>query len=311
LQPSSVTDKIRSAFTENLHLKAIAFIVAIVLWVIVSGQRNAEWAYLVPLEIKHKPEDIIITNHIPNFIDVRVQGPKSFIMGLKPEEMAIKLNVSAIEIGSNILPITAKSISVPRGARITRINPSYITLEAEKLVRKMVKIKPELAGEPAEDYLVESVDVEPPAIEIMAAESELKGIKFLKTNSINISGFKENFKKSATIDTLGRKIIFPLDEPINVTVRIKEVTARLELKGVDLKLIKGDLKTEVKPLKIRILIEGPKSVIASIDETGLIASVDTRDLPPGAYNMNVDLKVPETVTILNIRPKEVKVKISQ
>lgn len=309
MQVNKATDKIRRAFTENLHLKAIAFSIAIILWVIVSSQRNAEWAYLVPLEIRHKPEGIIITNNIPNSIDVRVQGSKSFIIGLKPEDIAVKLNLSSLEVGSNILPITDKSISMPKGAKITRINPSYITLEAERLVKKTVRIKPVITGNPVEDYLVESVNVVPPAIEIMAAESEMKGIKFLKTNSINLTGVKESFKKEVSIDTLGRKINISFDKPVYMNAIIREITARLDIRDLELRVIKGRLKTEIQPLKINVLLEGPKHIIMSLKETSVIASVDTRDLTPGTYNKRVVINVPGNITILNVRPKELEVKV--
>ncbi len=309
MQVNNITDKIRRAFTENLHLKAIAFAVAIILWVIVASQKNAEWAYLVPLEIKQKPDDIIITNNIPNSIDVRVQGSKSFIMGLKPEDIAVKLNLSTLEVGSNILPITDKNINLPRGARITRINPSYITLEAERLIKKIVKIKPLITGDPLEDYIVESVNIEPPVVEIMAAESEMKGIKFLRTGNINIAGAKEIFKKEVSIDTLGRKISLSFDNPIYANVIIREITARLDLRGLDVRVIKGGLKTEVKPLKVNLLLEGTKSAILSLNETDVVAFVDIRDLSPGTYNKRPAINLPGNITILKVQPKELEVKV--
>jgi len=70
----------KRAFTQNILLKALSLFTAIVLWIIVSGERDTEWPYLIPLELKNIPADLVITNDIPEFLDVKIQGAKSFMM---------------------------------------------------------------------------------------------------------------------------------------------------------------------------------------------------------------------------------------
>lgn len=307
----SFTKNIGSFFTKNLHLKILSLLIAIFLWAIVSGERNAEWSYLLPLETVNQPEELIITNNVPNFLDVRLQGPHSYIKNLDPKDMAVNLDLNELKAGSNIYSLTADMVKTPRGAIVTRINPSYITIEAEKLVRKKVNIKADIKGSPAEDFFIESVEVIPSTIEIIGAESEAKEISLLKTAPVQVADIKNDIQFEVTVDTRGRKIILTRNDPVTVNVSVKEVMSKLEIKGIIPEMINAAYKTTIKPGKINIQIEGPKSLIAKIGESGVRAVVDVSEMTPGVHKKAVDLVLPEDVRLLRSYPKEVSIIISK
>lgn len=280
------------------------------MWGIVSGERNAERAYLVPLEIKDKPKDLIITSNIPNFLDVRIQGPRSFIMGLNPKDMAIRLDLSGVGVGRSIFPITPEKMKVPRGVRITRINPSYVTLDVERLMNRTVRIKGEVRGKPADDFIVEAVEVMPQSVNITGPESEVKGLRFLKTSGVDISGIRSDLTREVPVDILGRKITLSTETPVTIRVRVKEVLSRLELKGTEVEVISGKFGTSIKPSKIALLLEGPKSVIDRMKKEGSVkAQVDARGLEPGVYKRVVKLELPDGIKVLYSNPKEITLEV--
>lgn len=305
------TKKIAGVFTENLHLKILSLLIAIFLWAVVSGERNAEWSYLLPIETLNQPEELIITNNVPSFLDVRLQGPHSFIKNLNPKDMAVNLDLSELKAGSNIYPLTAELVKTPRGAMVTRINPSYITIEAEKLVRKKVIIKADIKGTPAADYFIESIELIPESIEIIGAESEAKGVSSLKTTPIQVEGVKGDIEFEASVDTRGRKIILTSNDPVRVNITVKEVLSKLEIKGLIPEILNATYKTTLKPQKVNIRIEGPKSLIAKLGESGVRATMDVIGLKPGTYNKELDLVLPEGVRLLRSYPKTIQVRISK
>ena len=48
------------ALTENLMLKVLAFVFALILWFFVVGEQKIEKAYPVPLELSNVPEGLIV-----------------------------------------------------------------------------------------------------------------------------------------------------------------------------------------------------------------------------------------------------------
>ena len=312
MRPADMRKMLRMAFTENILLKVISLLTAIVLWVIVSGERNTEWPYLIPVELKNMPANLIITNDIPEFLDVKIQGAKSFMMEINPKEMTVEINVAELKEGSNFFPVNPNHIKVPRGAKITRIHPSYITLKAEKLAQKVVKIRSDVQGKPAEDYYVDAVEVIPKRIEIIGAEREIKRIRSIKTNTLDISGIKESVKKEVALDIIGRKISLVREQAVSVIVKVKEVSAKHEIKGLEVKAVNNALKSSVYPSKVNILLEGPKSLIAKIKkEKSINAVVDADGLAAGKRKMEVKIDMPEGVTLLYLYPKKVTLRLGQ
>lgn len=308
-----ISSKLKQAFTENLPLKALSLGIAIILWTIVSGERNEEWSYLVPLDIVNNPEELTITNDVPGFLDLRLQGSHSFIKGLNPKDMAVQIDISKATPGRNIYPVTADLVNTPRGATVTRINPSYISLDIEKLARKQVLLKADLIGVPAKDFVVESTEVTPSSIEISGGESVVKSIRTLKTGSVDISGASKDVSRTVAVDISGKKIEMSKNEPVTVKVTIREVLEKLEIKDILPKAINLDprYRLTLSPGKMHILVEGPKGIVSTLKETGVDITVDAADLRTGSHKRPAKVSLPEKVKLLYSYPKEINLKVTR
>lgn len=308
-----ILSRLKKAFTENLPLKALSLLISIILWTVVSGERNEEWSYLVPLEIVNQPGELTITNDVPGFLDLRLQGSHSFIKGLNPKDLAVQIDISNVTSGRNIYPITAALVNTPRGATVSRINPSYISLDIEKVARKKVSLRADLTGRPATDFFLESTEVTPSSIEISGAESVVKAIRRLKTATIDISGAIKNISKSVPIDISGKKIKLVKNEPVEVKVMIKEVLEKLEIKKIVPKAINLDARYKVtlSPKLMHILVEGPKSIVSTLKERGVDITVDAIDLRTGRHKRPALVKLPGNVKLLYAYPKEINLKVTR
>ncbi len=304
--------KIKRAYSENIGLKLLSLFIAVVLWTLASGERDTEWAYLVPLKITNRPDTLVITNNVPEFLDVRVQGVKSFMMNIEAQELTVELDASDLKTGNNLFPVTPGQIRIPRGAKVTRINPSYITLDAEKRLNKTVKIKGEVQGAPEKDFYVVSVVVAPSKVEITGAESEVKRIRTLKTNSIDISGAKSTVTRETLIDLPGKSVSLAIDKPVTVRVGIKEVATKREMKGVKVKVMNTPHSFSVRPSSgIYLLLEGPKSMVNALKTETLNVFVDAAKLEPGRYSRAVQVELPGSVKLVYSYPKKVSVRLSK
>ena len=308
-----ILSRLKKAFTENLPLKALSLLISIILWTVVSGERHEEWSYLVPLEIVNQPEELTITNDVPGFLDLRLQGSHSFIKGLNPKDLAVQIDISNVTSGRNIYPITAALVNTPRGATVSRINPSYISLDIEKVARKKVSLRADLTGRPATDFFLESTEVTPSSIEISGAESVVKAIRRLKTATIDISGAIKNISKSVPIDISGKKIKLVKNEPVEVKVMIKEVLEKLEIKKIVPKAINLDARYKVtlSPKLMHILVEGPKSIVSTLKERGVDITVDAIDLRTGRHKRPAQVNLPGNVKLLYAYPKEINLKVTR
>ena len=157
-----------------------------------------------------------------------------------------------------------------------------------------------------------NVTVKPKKVEIFGAEREVGRVKLLKTNTIDISEIKETFKKEVAIDIIGRKISLTNNEPLSLVVNVKEVKVKYEIKGLEVEVIEGEFPTTVKPQKVNLLLEGPKSIIEMIKEDGsVMATIDAGEMAPGKNSGYVKIDLPQGVKLLYLYPKKVTVLVKK
>jgi YbbR domain-containing protein len=169
---------------KNIGLKALAFVLAVLLWWIVGGERNVLVGFDVPLEIRNIPSGMALTNKVDRQVDVRIAGPSALISGLEQKEISVLVDLSGAEPGKVVIPLTERSVKIPAGFRLERVYPGSIEVVLEKLVRKTVPVRARIGGTPEIRDRIAKTEVDPPSLEVEALPAEMSRLKTLTTEEI-------------------------------------------------------------------------------------------------------------------------------
>ena len=83
----------------HLGLKALAVLLASVLWFTVAGEHIVERSLRVPLEFRNIPDAMEIVGNAPDSVDVRVRGASAVLSRVQPGEiMAVLIPLSSIAV---------------------------------------------------------------------------------------------------------------------------------------------------------------------------------------------------------------------
>ncbi len=121
---------------KSWHFKLLAVLLAVIMWYFVVGEERAEVGLTVPLVLINMPRDLIVVNNVPHGIEIRVNGPRSLVRSLSTENLSKSLDLSNTREGSVSFSISSEGIPLPRGVKITRINPTQVTVVLQKLMTK-------------------------------------------------------------------------------------------------------------------------------------------------------------------------------
>ena len=204
----------------NIALKVIALIFAIAMWFFVVGEKGSEVGFLIPLELKGMPSDLMIINEIKSHVDVRISGPKTLLAGLSPAQMSIILDLSNTKAGNNIFPIFPKDVKAPRGLTVTRVSPTNIKVTLEPLVTITVPIKVRLTGKPQKGFKLGEVSINPPEVLITGAGKGIKNLKAISTQPIDIDGKNSEIEEVALLDLSKLNLIKIDSETVTVKINI-------------------------------------------------------------------------------------------
>ncbi|MFZ3209025.1 MAG: CdaR family protein [Geobacteraceae bacterium] len=123
---------IRKKVIENLGLKGLALLLATILWLFVVSAQEGEIELMVPVKVENLSPSLTLAYGPPDMVDVRISGPRLFIMKVSSKRLVIPLDLRNIGAGTVLFSSLDKALKLPDGVRATRIHPSEIQLRIVK-----------------------------------------------------------------------------------------------------------------------------------------------------------------------------------
>ncbi len=214
----------KGLFTRNICLKLISLAFAVALWFFVVGEKGTEVGFLIPLEFKNIPDDLLIVESPPREIEVRVTGPKGLLSNLSQRQISASIDMKMSHPGINKYTVSPDNIKTPRGIVVTRVNPTVVRARFEGLITREMAIKPVTFGKPANGYEVAGIEVIPPSVRVVGTVERLKKLRVMRTTIVNIEGIKEDRDVTVSFEVpeRGIKRFTPDKVELKIRVRAKE-----------------------------------------------------------------------------------------
>lgn len=207
------------SLTKNWLLKLLSLVFAVVLWFFVMGERKLEVGYAVPLELTNVPPGLMIANEVPTLIDVRISGPRTLLMNLRPSDISIEVDLKDLEPGLTTFKRLEERLNIPNALRVTRLSPSFVDVKLERIREKSVPVRVQTTGVPSPGVRVASVSALPEQAMVEGAESEVKDIAEVITEPVSIEGVRESFSLITPLSYAGK--FTTLKDPKTVEVRVE------------------------------------------------------------------------------------------
>lgn len=304
---------VRQVFVRNLHLKVIALLLTLALYLWVSVDREVERTRYAPLRLD-VPSYMVLVNDPPNRVGVTVRGKWSDLAQLESSELdSIRLQVDPSMGRSGRISLTPDMVDLPPGLRAVDVNPNLVQFRLEEKQRKRVTVRPKVVGKPEDGYDVEDVTVSPKTIEISGPSNSLDKLTSVSTEAINLSGHTQSFSKTVRPRVKDPLVDYHLEAPLEIAVRLS--AQEIERTIDDVKVIpshdNGTLRTSVTPTHVDVTVRGPKALVDKLEKEEILASVDVSDRADGksaTVLKEVEIhNVPTGVTIVSKQPKTFRV----
>ena len=192
--------------TNNLSLKLVSLMLAILLWSHVRGEVNPLETSTVEVPLHAlPPRDVILLKapDLPEKVTVVVRGPRLALRNLKggalanplaPTDVApnilngavrASLDFSSARKGDQRLPI--KAFSNAEEVEVLGTKPADIAVSLDKAQSVRFSIKPDFASPPGAGVSLKNVNIDPLSVRVFGPSNALARIKSVRA-SIEISG---------------------------------------------------------------------------------------------------------------------------
>ena len=145
---------------KNLRYAVLAIMISLILWSIAHGSSSVERGFDIPVVFHDLPDTLVITDKSDEEINIRVLGSRVALRNLSPSKMEYVVDVSGAKVGRTVHEVDVSRLDPPRGVRIVSRSPAQIDARFEARGRKMVRIRVDREGEPAEGHRRRADDAE-------------------------------------------------------------------------------------------------------------------------------------------------------
>ena len=271
--PSRAEKLLRRIFLEDWSLKLLSLGIAIVLWLLVTGQNEPVTAH-VNVQLNFiRPQNLEISNDPPHSVDVMLTGSRNKLDDLTSLDLVATVDISEQQAGERVLRLADKAkMPLPQGIKVDAFQPSAIPIRLEPIVERQVVIEPKLEGKPPDGFEVYAVRPSKGSVAVRGPASRVAALQKVMTESISLAGHKQSFNAGTlAIDVPDPKVDL-LEPVVTVEIEIGEQRVEKNFFGVSVSTTQGN---KVEPATTSVTLLGVASLLDSIKPGDLKIVLDS------------------------------------
>jgi YbbR domain-containing protein len=301
----------RGRILGHLGLKILSIAMATLLWWMVAGQREAERSLRAPLEFRSIPDQLELVGEPAGLVDVRLRGTTGALAQLQTSEVVAVLDLKGARPGRRLFHILPDDVSVPTGIKVLQVSPATLSLTFEGSAARTVPVVPDIDDEPAAGFEVGKVTSDPPLVEVAGPASAVGDVTEATTEPISIRGATRPVVDTVTIGLENSSVRLRSQRAAVVTIEIRPVPVERVVDHVPVELRNSGnrLTSSASPREVTVRLRGPAKAVSALRPIDLKAYADLSGLGRGRYNLPVRFDPPQEMTITNVAPAQVDVRI--
>jgi YbbR domain-containing protein len=295
----------------HLGLKVLSLVLALLLWMVVSGEETVERGLRVPLELLQVPAGLELTGEVPATVDVRVRGASGTLSRVTTGDVVAVLDLRSARSGRRLFPLTPDQVRVPFGVEVVQVQPSAIAMAFESSASRQVPVVPAVDGRPAPGYVVGQMTADPKTVEVIGPETAVRRVTEALTEPVSVSGARDHVRQSVILGLIDPSLRLKNARAAMVTVQIVPAPLERSLRGrpVHLRNVPGTLEAKAIPSAVDMTLRGSREALARVEADDIVAYVDLAGLGPGEYSLTVHADSSPDAGVTRIEPSSVQVQI--
>jgi YbbR domain-containing protein len=208
------------ALGRDWQLKLLSLALALGLWLFVGTAQRTEIALVVPVEYVGLEGPLALDGPRQETVDVQVQATRWSAERVTPTALRVRVDVSGLREGDNLVHLLPESVQAPRGVRVTRVAPAWAPVRVVKATTKTVLVVARVLGDPAPAHVMRRVVVQPATVEIKGPRTTIESRTAVDTLPVDVSGQRQALTR--TVGLALPESIYAVDRrTVEVTVDIR------------------------------------------------------------------------------------------
>ncbi len=301
---------LRRLLLHNAGSKLLALLIAAGMWFFVNaGERDAEMAVQVPVELRNLPANVMLTSPRVDFIDLVVSGPRTLLNRIDPERVSVALDLQGVRSGPAVFRVLPETLDLPRGVTVVRLTPSEVTLEFAAILRKRVPVHVAFTGKPPGGLRVTDTRVAPESVEVVGPAKEVQALKAAETEPLDLAGVAAGVLERQLVLDPPREYVSFSAGLVNAQIRLEEPERTRAIANVPVVVRNGLYRASAVPGQVQITVRGPRSATDALELAHGAVYIDAAEREPGTYQVTPAVDLPAGVELVKQEPVAVELRV--
>jgi YbbR domain-containing protein len=306
----AIKEYARDYVLENTGLKVLALLITGVLWLSVASRPVSQIAMNGSIEF-NLPESHAVSKYDTLTARVLLEGPRETLDALRTGQLTVTADMTGVEPGVRVIALKVDPNRLPVNVRVKDIEPPTITVTVERVIEREIPVTPRWEGDPPPGYQVIDWQISPPTVKIAGAESQMKELTRVSTETVRLTDKTTTFSERVAIDIGSPNFTLSEDSgrKVMLTVTIEEARKERVIENVPLVIFGAPNRARVFPRTVNVTLYGARSAIDEISASDVSAGVGyktgSRTFTP---QVTLSPSFADRVTIRSIDPKTVTVR---
>lgn len=217
---------LRSILFDNLGLKLIALLMALLVYLNAYTERPASMVVSFPVEIEGLPDSLALYGPRPDPVQAELRGTGKQLIRIRLSEPRLRVSVAGVGAGRFERSITEPDLPIGASAGLSverLIGPRMLQLQIDHRTQRRVPLAARVSGTPATGMeWAGDVIILPPTLHVTGPSKALADLDSLVLSTVRIDGRRDTVRALVTPQTLPP---WCTADPVNAHVLVPIVRA--------------------------------------------------------------------------------------
>jgi YbbR domain-containing protein len=297
---------------KSLDIRLVALLLAAILWLHAATEREYTVAFNCPVEVVNIPPDLVVSSRLtPASCSITAKGKD--LLALKFKGPRVVVDAGHRRIKSLTAKLAESPLVLPFGLEPVHVEfqPTELSIKLDRLADKSVLVFPDLAGQPAEGFIIsDSTAAEPCSVRLWGPERLVLQMDTVFTEPVRIDELRETQRRRVRL-ALPDTMIYRT-EPESVWVNLFfEKTGEKLFRNIPLTLANrgSGYLVSFSPGTVDVVISGPKQLLEEAKATDIKVFLDLKGLAPGSHQLQAVIELPDKLELMAAAPRTFEVTI--
>jgi YbbR domain-containing protein len=272
----AIADRLRSALTENIGLKLLSFLCALLLYSLVHGSQDAQKSVSVDLVVLLPPDSAkrVLVSQLPPRVRVTLRGSRTALDELHGDDIGnLQLDIRGGQ--DKRVTIDPALVHVPAGIQVEQVDPPSIDLMWDDVVTRDVPVQVSLANTPPAGFTVKSAVADPVNVRVKGPKGRVNLLQHVTADAFDVSGLMAgNYTRSLALSRPDVGLAYDISS-VSVALEIQRELPERSFAKLPIAVV-GVPKAKTLPPDVDVRLACPPDVVHALRAEQVVPRVEVK-----------------------------------